>query len=317
VPRKETDVTDGGQVLAFDIGGSHATVGMVNRETLAIRYMNSCALDSHGAADSILRDICSLGEGALAQARLSGLSAAGLAFAVPGPFDYDRGISLLRHKLASLYELNLRRVFEQSFGIAGENIVFLNDAQAFLLGECHAGAAKGVSRCIGLTLGTGVGSAFAINGAIVGCGTGVPPGGEIYGLPWEGRTVEDTLSTRAIQERYWQLAGEMESVLEICTAAPTDHNAALVMSEFGRNLGAVVKDICMPFRPEAIVLGGAISRSAALFVPSAGVSLGDDSVHLLRVSTLFDDALLVGAALRFLEAGSSIGHGRTLTRCGM
>jgi predicted NBD/HSP70 family sugar kinase len=318
-PRKEIDVTDGSQVLAFDIGGSHATVGMVNRETLAIRCKNSRAIDSHGTADSILADICLLGEGALAQARLSGTSPAGLAFAVPGPFDYERGISLLRHKFASLYEMNLRRVFEQRFGIAGENIVFLNDARAFLLGEWHAGAAKGVGRSIGLTLGTGVGSAFAIDGAIVGSGPGVPPGGEIYGLPWEGRTVEDTLSTRAIQERYWQLAGEVKSVHDICTAAPHDCNAALVMSEFGRHLGAVVREICMPFRPEAIVLGGAISRSAALFVPSAGDSLGDDSGHLLQVSTLFEDALLVGAAMWCPEAGSSasISRGTTLIRCGM
>jgi glucokinase len=233
-----------------------------------------------------------------------------MAFAFPGPFDYECGISLLRHKYGSLYEMNLRRVFERSFGIAGENIVFLNDARAFLLGEYRSGAAQGVDRCIGLTLGTGVGSAFAINGAIVSSGAGVPPGGEIYGLPWESRTVEDTLSTRAIQQKYWQLTGRVESVLEICTAAPEDRNAALVMSEFGRNLGAAVRDLCLPFRPEAIVLGGAISKSASLFVPSAGASLGDDSAHLLRVSTLFDQALLMGAAVWCLEALRALGMER-------
>jgi glucokinase len=294
-------MTELSQVLAFDIGGSHATVGMVDRESFAITCVNSCAIDSNGAADSLLRQICSLGEKALAQARLSGRSPIGLAFAVPGPFDYERGISLLRHKYSSLYEMNLRRVFERSFGIGGENIAFLNDAQAFLLGECHAGAVKGIGRCIGLTLGTGVGSAFAINGAIVDAGADVPPGGEIYCLPWEGRTIEDAVSTRAIQERYRQLAGETKSVLEICTAATEDRYAPLVMSEFGRNLGAVVREFCLPFRPEAIVLGGAISRSAALFVPGAVGSFGDESVPLLQVRMLFDNAPLVGAAVRCLE----------------
>jgi len=197
--------------------------------------------------------------------------------------------------------MNLHRVFERSFGVAKERIVFLNDAQAFLLGEGHAGAAKDIARCIGLTLGTGVGSAFSIDGAIVERGTGIPPGGEIYCLPWEGRTVEDTISTRAIQERYRQLEGETKSVLEICVAAPKDPSAALVMLEFGGNLASVLRDICMEFRPEAIVLGGAISRSAGLFVPSALASLGDHSGQLLRVSMLFDDAPLVGAAVRCLE----------------
>jgi glucokinase len=197
--------------------------------------------------------------------------------------------------------MNLRQVFERSFGIVQESIVFLNDAQAFLIGECHAGAAKRVGRCIGLTLGTGVGSAFSIDGAIADRGTGIPPVGEIYCLPWEGRTIEDTISTRAIQEGYRRLEGKTKSVREICEAAPKDRAATLAMHDFGNNLGSVLKDTCMAFHPEAIVLGGAISRNADLFLPSALTSLGEHSGQLLRVSDLFDDAPLVGAAVRCLE----------------
>jgi glucokinase len=39
----------------------------------------------------------------------------GIAFAVPGPFDYEQGVSLLRHKFAALYDVNLRREFESRF----------------------------------------------------------------------------------------------------------------------------------------------------------------------------------------------------------
>ena len=46
-------------------------------------------------------------------------------------------------------------------------------------------------RSVGLTLGTGVGSAFAVDGKIVGKGRGVPPGGEIWDLPYRESIVEE------------------------------------------------------------------------------------------------------------------------------
>ncbi len=289
-------------IMAYDIGGSHATVGIVDSGSLALTCVDACAIDSNGTADSILDAIRTLGEGALAEARRNGTPPDGVAIAVPGPFDYENGISLLCHKYASLYGMDLRQMFEAAFGLSKDKIVFINDAQAFLLGECHAGAARYIRRCIGLTLGTGVGSAFSIDGTIVETGIGVPPGGEIYCLSWEGHTVEDTISTRAIQNRYRQLCGETKSVRDICIAAPKDRNATLVMNEFGSNLGLVLRDICSAFRPDAIVLGGAISRSAELFLSSAMVSAGDNTGKRLRVCERFDDAPLIGAAVRCVQS---------------
>jgi glucokinase len=288
-------------VLAFDIGGSHATAGMVDSESLTVRFSRSCAIDSMGAAESILNELQILGDAAIAEASQLGVTPNGIAIAVPGPFEYESGISRLRHKYSSLYGMDLRSDFEKRFGIAKDKIVFLNDAQAFLLGEGRAGTAKGVGRCIGLTLGTGVGSAFSIGGDIVSQGIGVPPGGEIYCLPWKGRTVEDTISTRAIQASYRRLSGKNMSVREICST-PHDHIAKLVMYEFGENLGMVLKDLCLRFCPEAVVLGGAISQSAGLFLESAIASLGKRSDrHFLRTCMHVDHAPLVGSAVRCLQ----------------
>jgi glucokinase len=287
-------------VLAYDIGGSHATAGMVDCESLTIRCVRSCAIDSNGAAYSILEGLHTLGDGVVAEARQFGAAPSGIALAVPGPFDYKRGISLLRHKYASLYGVDVKRDFEEKFGIAKQKIVFLNDAQAFLLGESHAGAAKTVGRCIGITLGTGIGSAFSINGSIVEHGKGVPPGGKIYCLPWKARTVEDWISTCAIRDRYQELTGDNKTVREICAAALNDRYATLVMHEFGTNLGMVLQDICMKFRPQAVVLGGAISRSADQFLASAMAPIRDYSdQRILRISKLFDNAPLIGGAVRW------------------
>jgi len=112
--------------------------------------------------------------------------------------------------------------------------------------------------------------------------------------------VEDWISTVAIRERYQKLTGHIKTVREICTDALNDHYATLVMHEFGTNLGMVLHDICTTFQPQAIVLGGAISRSADRFLASAVSQIRDYSdQHILRISELFDGAPLIGAAVRW------------------
>jgi predicted NBD/HSP70 family sugar kinase len=288
-------------VLAYDIGGSHATAGIVDCSSLSVSCVRSHALDSDGPAESILAALLALGEEAIAESGRLGTHPSAIALAVPGPFDYEHGISLLRHKYSSLYEMNLQRELGIRFCMNDRMIVFLNDAQAFLLGENHAGAAKGVTRSVGLTLGTGIGSAFSIGGEIVENRHSVPPGGEIYCLPWGDGTVEDAISTRAIQERYRQLTGKTKTVKGICSVASDDSDAMSVMREFGSNLGLVIRDFCMAFCPEAVVLGGEISRSAHLFLADASSSAGEADGDLLRVCKLFKDAPLVGSAVRCMK----------------
>ncbi len=292
-------------VLAYDIGGSHARVGIIDREQLSISSQQSRALDSSGTCESILDVLFSLGTNAVAHAKRSGSMLDAIAIAVPGPFDYAAGVSLLQHKYPSLYGRNLRPDFARLFDLPEERIIFLNDAEAFLLGECHAGAAKLLNRCIGITLGTGIGSAFSIAGTIVKAGNGVPLDGEIYCLPWKGQTIEDSVSSRAIQGRYEQISGRTFSVRSICSAAANDPSAAQVMHDFGTVLGEVLREICLPFQPEGIILGGSISKSGHLFLPSAKRAMGD-SQDLLRLARLFDDAPLIGAAVRSRQCLSQI-----------
>ena len=138
----------------------------------------------------------------------------GAALAFPGPFDYATGISLMRHKLPYLYGVDLRTALAARFGWNPARVTFVHDASAFLLGEISAGAAEGFKRAVGLTLGTGMGSAFAVDGCLVNEGKGVPPGGEIWNLPFDGATIEDAVSSRAIRLAYSRRTGcELEVAL--------------------------------------------------------------------------------------------------------
>ena len=95
---------------------------------------------------------------------------------MPGPFDYARGISRVAHKLEPLFGVDLRERSPASLGTPPSAIDFVNDADAFLIGEWWVGAAAGHRRAAGVTLGTGVGSAYLLDGRIVRHGTARTPG---------------------------------------------------------------------------------------------------------------------------------------------
>ena len=200
----------------------------------------------------------------------------------------------MRHKLESLYGVDLRSALAERLGLHPGSVRFLNDADAFVLGEVGAGAGHGFSRVIGITLGTGIGSGFAIDGDLVTEGEGVPPGGEIWNFPYAGGIVEDLLSTRSLQKDYETRIGKQLSVLEIARSAAADRDAAEVFTTFGTSLGKAIRDTMAAFKPEVVVLGGGISHSANLFLPVAQSFVDDLNIRLVT-SSLWDNAPLVGA----------------------
>jgi glucokinase len=228
---------------------------------------------------------------------------AGASLAVPGPFDCEAGMSLMEHKLTALYRKDLRGALAQRFGWPRDRFRFLNDAGAYLLGEVGAGAAKGARRAVGLTLGTGIGCAFAIDGVQVREGKGVPPGGEIWDYPYADGTVEDLISTRAVKSDYLARTGRDLEVSAIAAAAQHDTDAREVFESFGTHLGQVLRDVVAPFRPDRVVIGGGIARSASLFLPSAEREISGLGFHVVQ-SALWDQAPLVGAAHFWREQSS-------------
>jgi glucokinase len=224
---------------------------------------------------------------------------------MPGPFDYDRGVSWMQHKLPYLYGFDLRHALAARLGRADAQVRFLNDAAAFLLGEISAGAAQGVGRAVGITLGTGIGSAFAVDGHVIREGTGVPAGGEIWNFPYQGGILEDQISTRAIRQSYQGRTGEDREVADIAASAAQDAVAAEVFRDFGRTLGTALRTVLGAFGPQVIVLGGGIARSAHLFLDAAQAELGTPQVEL-RVSSLGEIAPLVGAGAAWFQTGCCI-----------
>jgi len=255
-------------VLAVDVGGTSIKLALISPEGRYIKgTFRTTPVNSMGEREEILRPFIGLLEEGLSNVCERRLEVKAIGLAVPGPFDLERGISFMEHKFSSLYGLNLRKIIAQRLSLEGEfPIIFKLDSWAFVVGEAWRGAARGCKRIIGITLGMGLGSAFLVNDRIVTEGSGVPPEGWLWNLPYEGGILEDRVSRRGIIKRYKELTGEELDVKEIAFRGfRGDRNSLKVFEEVGLILGRCLKPIAMEFKPDCIVFGGQISKAFDLF----------------------------------------------------
>jgi len=223
---------------------------------------------------------------------------------MPGPFDYGEGISLMKHKYASIYGLNVKREFVQRLDLEEDFLIrFENDAWTFLRGEAWLGAAQEYNRIVGLTLGTGLGSAFMVDDEIVIEGAGVPPHAWVGALPYDDGIVEDKISRRGIISRYRELAGNSFSKNEDVEGIALkglesgDKNSLKVFDELGFTLARVMKPLLSDFKAECLVLGGQISKSFSLFEATLKKRLRSvPSLERVIRARLIDLSPLYGAA---------------------
>lgn len=261
-----------------DIGGTSVKSALVSSECEVVENSYSITpIDENGSAEHIIRTITSV-----LKEKLSILSALpvhcnspnkldGIGLCFPGPFDYQQGISLMKHKFSSIYGVNLRNPIINRLGLTQDSrVVFNEDSIAFLKGETWIGNAMGFSRVIGLTLGTGLGVAFMVNGKIIRHSPDTPPSGELWCFPVNEGVMEDKISRRGIARIYQSMTGEFyDDVKAIAQSAKHgDADSLRTMAEFGRVMGRLLRPHIERFAAECIVVGGQIAKSFKLFEPS-------------------------------------------------
>ena len=290
-------MTGAGSVVALDLGGTHVSAATiaVGSATVVSGSRVREELSSGAGRDDLLGRI----RAAATAARSGQVEAAGVA--VPGPFDYGRGICLLEHKLESLYRVDLRAELASALSLPPDTVRFLNDAEAFLLGEWWAGAARGHDRAVGITIGTGLGSAFIEHGSIVRAGGRVPPGGELYRVPFRNAPVEERISRRALLARY---EAESVEVVEIAQRARAGVPGARdAFDALSTDLSAFLRPWLARFAPSCLVVGGSIARSWDLL--ERGLNSLEADVAVLTPAEHIDDAALLGAARHVVVEGTA------------
>jgi glucokinase len=250
-------------VPVIEIGGTHVTAALVDtaagRVPEATRHHAPLAADA--PADALLAAIVGTARA------IHPPPGAPWGVAVPGPFDYARGIARFHDvgKFDALHGVDLRRALHDGLGAPADRIRFVNDATAFTVGEWLAGAAREHARVVGITLGTGVGSAFLADGVPVTDGPTVPAHGHVHRLTAGGRPLEETVSRRAILRRYAESTGRPADRVDVRGIAERaragDELADRVLRDAMTALGEALGPWLAAFRATAVVVGGSITGS--------------------------------------------------------
>lgn len=246
-------------IVCIDIGGTHISAAIIDYASMRIikESYNSSLIDSNADLESILYS-WSVAIDQSIRGYSENITA--MLVSIPGPFDYDKGISLMdgMHKYQSLLNFNVKAYFAKRFNLFEQNIHFFNDAHAFLLGEVYHYTLE-KERIIGLTLGTGLGSALY-------------DGSEVKDLNYGSARylngiVEDYISTRGILTHLESLGiGNLKGVKHLVENENLLKERKLAFDFLIEHLGRFIKDYILPLKPEKIIIGGSIAKSHSLFL---------------------------------------------------
>jgi glucokinase len=272
--------------------------GTLIDKSLTVRHIdsNSCATGIISGWSAAMKESISKSERRVT----------GIGVAMPGPFNYKEGICEMEHvgKFDHLYGLDVTNsLLPRMSNPDIREILYINDAAAFAMGEYYGGTFKGTRRMMALTLGTGVGSGFIADGELVVSGETVPPNGWVYNLPFEGGIADEKLSTRWFVSRYEELTGiRVAGVREIMKYAPDNRAVRQVFSEYGSRLADFIFPLYSQFEADVLILGGNIARAGVYFLPSMQESLAQKEIPVsVEITTLHENAALAGAAFQFIN----------------
>lgn len=258
--------------IGIDVGGSHVTVSVIgdNMSEKQAQLVARRAIDSQEKPTIILSVIANCIKDVFKEE--DAIETVGIAF--PGPFNYQKGVSEIRGvggKFEGTFGVDIQQALKNLTGLSQVPFVFANDADCFAQGAYfrHQLSSK---RAVFLTLGTGFGSAFMIEGELVKCHQDIPQGGVFYNQAFLERIADDYFSTRWLLNEYKRLSGEsIDSVQAIAQLNSSISNA--VFYNFGANMGDFLIPWLEKFGCQELVIGGNISKAKALFMPALNEKL--------------------------------------------
>lgn len=281
-------------VIGIDVGGTHISLAQIDPDDREHKplMLTRIPVDAFGTRGEILRKwlnaINDISEGLDRTKLLIGI-------AMPGPFDYEKGIALMLHgKFIDMYNMNIKESLAVRLRISPGQIYFINDAAAFLQGEVYAGVAKGYDRVFGMTLGTGLGTTFYKNGEIA-------TDEDLWDSPFRETICEDYVATRWFVKKYKEITGEpIEGVKELLDKSKGIQEE--IFDEYAETLGEIILKYVKYYDPQLLVLGGSISKAFPLYGPQLRDFLEKNDIEMeIKISTIFETAPILGAASYILE----------------
>ncbi len=304
-------------VVALDFGGTKHAVALAARGERAWRAQRRMPAPPHadGAADQAVVF-------ALARELLGGEHPAAIGVSFGGPVDFTTGTVRLSHHVPGWENVPLQAILEAEFGAPAR---VDNDANVAALGEHRYGAGQGCDSLLYITISTGVGGGWILNGqpwrgqdgmaGEIGHVT-VDPAGPLC-LCGKRGCVERMASGPYLAQRARELLerepgrgavlralasndpARVDARLVAQAAAQGDALAQSVLAEAGHALGVGVGNAANLVNPARVVLGGGVTKAGegwwqAVRAAARATALPEVKFEIMPAG-LGDDAPLWGA----------------------
>lgn len=313
--------------IGVDLGGTNIAVGLVN-DDYEIVVKKSSPTKAERPADAIAADIAMLCQKVCEEKGVDVKTIANIGVATPGIADCDTGMVVYSCNLP-FRKFPLAAKVAEALGIEAGKVTLANDANAAAWGEAVAGAAKGSSNSVMITLGTGVGGGIILDNKIytgfnyAGAELGhivIEIGGAQCGCGrkgcWEAYSSATGL-IRMTKEKLAECEAEgRETVMSkaerisgrtACEAMRAGDAAGKeVYDKYIKYLAAGLTNIINIFQPEIISLGGGVSGEGQSLIDAllpiirseqyGNDMLDKDKLTELRIAKLGNDAGIIGAA---------------------
>lgn len=304
--------------IGIDLGGMSIKAGLVD-DAFQIVYKETAPTDVAHGMDKLCADIIALIQRVCEKAGAGAVESIGIG--VPGDVNKFTGRIVYCNNIP-LEDVDLRGEIERATKIPTS---INNDANVAALGEVIAGAARDFSDAVMVTLGTGVGSGIIIDNKIyLGCNGAAGELGHMVivadGLPCAcGRRgcFEQYASATALirmtreemeahlESKMWEIAGSLAGAngkTAFDARRAGDPIGSQVVETYVKYLAAGLVNVINIFQPEAIILGGGISKEGDYLldllrdiIERERYSRGEHQAKLL-IAKLGNDAGIVGAS---------------------
>lgn len=307
--------------FGVDVGGTTIKMGFFETDGKLLDKWEIKTNTENGGVE-ILPDIAKEIDNKLAQEGISKADVQGVGVGVPGPVQEDSIVN----RCVNL-GWGIVNVAEELGTLTGLTVKVGNDANVAALGENWQGGAKGCKSAVMVTLGTGVGGGIIIDGKIVAGFHGA--GGEIGHITVNPDEIETcNCGQHGCLEMYASATGivrmakrrlaknDDETTLrgfEPLTAKDIfdeakagDAIAKELVNDLGKILGATLAKVACVVNPEAIVIGGGVSKAGKILVDTVQEHFKENAFYAFKdtrfeLATLGNDAGIYGCMAMLLN----------------
>ena len=206
-----------------------------------------------------------------------------IGIAIPGPFDFQKGIFLMKHKFAAVYGESFAELACIPEGI---DIRFRHDVISVLEGALRMMDLEGDTALV--SIGTGLGFTCAVEGKVLYGPTG-SPAVSIWSKPYGNGILEDIVSARGIRKLYADMGGsENLSAAGIAKRAYDGEELAYkAFCRMGEALAQALEELTEQYRFRTILFAGGVSRALVLMEQALRDRLGDIRIAMAPEGAVF------------------------------